>query len=83
MRNAWLRAGLRAAGRTRRWKAQTYEQAWLFGAFMAVTVFAIAVIVAAFNNWPQPWPLDAFIVSAGAFAAHGLGSSYDVYRRRR
>jgi hypothetical protein len=83
MKDATVQAGLRAAGRALRWRAQTYEQAWLFAASAALTVFVVVVIAAAFNNWPQPWPLAAFITSAVTFGSQGLGSSYDVYRRQR
>jgi multidrug efflux pump subunit AcrB len=83
MKDARLRAGLGAAGRALRWRAQTYEQAWLFATFAAVMALVVVVIAAAFDNWPQPWPIVAFITSAGTFAGQGLGSSYDVYRRQR
>jgi hypothetical protein len=83
VKDARFRAGLRAAGRALRWRAQTYEQAWLFAAFAAVMVFVVVLVTAAFNDWPQLWPIVAFITSAGAFAGYGLGSSYDVYRRQR
>jgi hypothetical protein len=66
-----------------RWKPQTYEQAWLFAVFGAVAGLTGPIVAAALNNWPQPWPVFAFVSAVVGFVGQGLGSSYDLYRRRQ
>lgn len=83
MTDARLWASLRAAGRAVRWRPQTYEQAWLFAVFGAAAFLIGSIVAAALDNWPRPWPLVAFVSSVVGFLGQGLGSSYDLYRRRQ
>jgi hypothetical protein len=83
MTDARLRASLRAAGRALRWKPRTYEQAWLFAVVGAASFLIGSIVAAALDNWPRPWPLVTFVSALVGFLGQGLGSSYDLYRRRQ
>jgi hypothetical protein len=83
MADARLRASLCAAGRALRWKPRTYEQAWLFAVVGAASFLIGSIVAAALDNWPRPWPLVTFVSALVGFLDQGLGSSYDLYRRRQ
>lgn len=73
VRNAWFR---------RVSKPQTYAQAWLDAAILAVLLGAFFLVVSVIKNWEMPWPQFAVLLPAWFVVIVGLRSSYDLRRRR-
>lgn len=69
-------------GRAFRRKPQTYRQAWLCAAGVALAWLTAVSIFGIPNRWQQPWLALATEGSAVILILQGLALSYDVHRRR-
>jgi peptidoglycan/LPS O-acetylase OafA/YrhL len=63
-------------------KPQTYAQAWLSAAILAVLIGACFSVFALISNWQSPWLQFAVALPAWFLVIAGLRSSYDIRRRR-